>query len=432
MKKNKSFLLLLTLIFISQIICAQETLNSASIEEKSYQLYLNKNWKELIKYGETAEKNKFSYFYLQMRIGIAYYELKNYCEAEGHFKKALTFNNGDELAQEYLYYCYIYVGRYDDARKLSNQFNGGLTEKIGIENQSKIGMVLLEGGTKKTAEKTYYDEHLKTNSNFFNPAVYFQFGINHYIKNKFSLFHAATFFNQTTFVGKTTQLQYYLKGAVPLKNNWQISPAIHLLNTNTSTQTHTLILVPNRSFPPPPPGSPPQMIPTETTVTTNSQLSNYIASISLQKIIKKYTFSVGTTLSSSANNQQYINTASFAYSLFGNSKLIIGLNGYIHSNDSYKTTYGAANMFLYMQPTSKSFIKTNYLQNTGKNIIEENGYLVNNSVDFTSSRWSIMAGYNLTKHLSVYGLYQYENKKEVVQLFKYNYHVIVGGIKITP
>ena len=73
-----------------------------------------------------------------------------------------------------------------------------------------------------------------------------------------------------------------------------------------------------------------------------------------------------------------------------------------------------------------------YLVNTKNNIIEDNGYLVNNSGDLTTSRYSALVNVTLSKHLSLYCLYQLENKYEGFQGFNYRYNVIVGGIKITP
>ena len=69
--------LLFFLVAISNGI-AQDSLNSASVEQKSYQLYVDKNWSELIKFGKIAIHNGFDYYYLQLRVGIAYYEKKNY------------------------------------------------------------------------------------------------------------------------------------------------------------------------------------------------------------------------------------------------------------------------------------------------------------------------------------------------------------------
>src|ERR1039457_6036722 len=92
------------LLFFAKSTFSQDTLNSKIVETKSYQLYLDKNWKELISFGNKAVENGFDYYYLRMRIGTAYYEQKNYRTAQEHFWKAYQFNSTDDLSMEYLYY----------------------------------------------------------------------------------------------------------------------------------------------------------------------------------------------------------------------------------------------------------------------------------------------------------------------------------------
>ena len=399
---------------------AQDTLNSAGVEQKSYQLYQDKNWSELIKYGNMVVGKGIDYFYLQLRIGIAYYEKKNYLLAEGHFKKALTFNSGDELTQEYLYYCYVFTGRYEQARMFSRKFDDTLAKKTGVNLISPVGFVMIEGGTKITDSVSYYNAHQPSVPNYFNPATYFQFGLNHYVKNRVSVFHAVTYYNQQNFLGTNRQLQYYLKLSIPLKKNWMIIPAFDWINKRNTTE----------SKPPPPNpmhfGPPPRSIP----IITKS--NNFVGSLEIQKAIKKFKLSLGTTVASWDSYTQFIHSGSLSYSVFGNSRLIFGATGYAHTINSYSTINSSVSPFIFIQPIERISITASYLSNNGNNIIEENGYLVNNSPDLTTSRWSVLASFNVGKHIALYGLYQLEYKQEAVQLFNYHYNVFVAGIKITP
>ena len=398
---------------------AQDTLTTMNVEQKSYQLYLEKKWPELIKFGNKAVHEGFDYFYLQLRIGIAYYEKKNYNVAEGHFRKALSFNSEDELTQEYLYYCYLYVGRYEEARLLSKVFSPTLAEKIGTNKQSRIGFMLLEGGTKVTDSVAYYDKNGKTNSNYFNSPIYFQLGLNHYVKNKLSVFNALTYFNQQSFVNQVRQFQYYLKVTIPTKKAWLISPAFHWINIKVTSDAKAL---PPKMGPPRPPNQ-----------TTNSTLSNYfVGSLMIQKNIRKLTLGLGTTVSNMNNATQYINFGSLSYSILGNSSLVFGCTGYLHTEDTYSSTNVAIAPYIYTQPAKWLAFKLSYFSNTKRNILEDNGYLVNNSGDLTTSRYSALMNVTLNKHIAIYGLYQLENKHEGVQEFNYSYNVIVGGLRITP
>lgn len=403
-KFYRSCKVILFFIFFTTKSFSQESFNPSTVDEKSYQLFMEKNWHELIRYGNLAVKNGYNYFYMQMRIAIAYYEIENFNLAEKHFKNALHFNLEDELAQEYLYYCYTHTGRYEQARLLSKNFSNELGEKIGTAKKSDIDFIMAEGGTKIADSSNYYNTYTKQQSNFFNPATYFQVGLNHTIKNTVSVFHAATIFNQQSYPGFVNQNQYYLKVSIPTNNNWLINTSIHFVNLN-----YTASLFQGKK--------------------NSTTKSNYfVGSISAQKIINRFTFSAGTTLSNINKTTQY-NSGFLTYSFFGNNKLIIGCSGYFITSDNYKTKNTAIIPFIYIQPINKLSVKVNYMLNKNENIIEDNGYLINNSSDLTKSKLSILSSFYFNKNFSMYGLYQLENKEESFQLFNYKYNVIIFGIK---
>ena len=116
----------------------QEVRNFTSLDKQTYELYLEKNWKDLISLGKNGLDNGIDYFYLRMRIGIAYYELGNYCRAIPHFRKALVFNSKDLFANEYLYYSYLFSGRNADAINLSEKFGSKLKNKLKIKKATRL------------------------------------------------------------------------------------------------------------------------------------------------------------------------------------------------------------------------------------------------------------------------------------------------------
>ncbi len=415
-----------------------DTLNSAYVEQKSYDLYNDKNWSELIKFGNQSINKGFNYYYLQLRVGIAYYEKKNYSLALGHFKKALVFNLDDELTLEYMYFCYIYNGRHENARELSKQFNLPLLQKIGIAKQSNIEFAIIEGGTKITDSVEYYNKAKNGTPNYFKPPIYFQLGLNHYIKNRVSLFHALTYFNQQSFLGTVKQYQYFIKATVPIKNNWLMLASLHCVNLNTTSKLVTTTI--DTLWPPgvlphtqQPAGAPPLKTKKNTITTQTKNNANYfVGALNAQKTINKFTIGIGTTVSNIGNITQFINNSYLSCNVFGNTKLVLGCIGYMHTKNNYKTTYASVMPFLSINPITKLSIKLSYLLNTKYNIIEENGYLINNSPDLSSTRYSSLINFNITKHLAIYGLYQLEFKQENLQLFNYRYNVMVAGFKITP
>ncbi len=76
----------------------------------TYQEYLHKDWRALIKSGKLAEKNKLDYYYLNVRMGVAYFKLGKYMLAIPYFEKAKKENPKDAFVLDYLYYSYLYAG----------------------------------------------------------------------------------------------------------------------------------------------------------------------------------------------------------------------------------------------------------------------------------------------------------------------------------
>ena len=126
---RKLILLLFAWFILLTIAHGQVVMNFSSLDKQTYELYLDKNWKGLVSLGKNGLENGFDYFYLRMRIGIAYYELANYHQAISHFRKALVFNSKDQFANEYLYYSYLFSGSNADAINLSEKFTPKLKRK---------------------------------------------------------------------------------------------------------------------------------------------------------------------------------------------------------------------------------------------------------------------------------------------------------------
>jgi tetratricopeptide (TPR) repeat protein len=380
---------------------AQQKMTPSYAENKTYALYIHQDWSELIHVGKEAINNNNDYFYLRMRIGIAYYEQKNYNLAQYHFTKALNFNSKNELTKEYLYYCYLLNGNKEDARKLTEKFSKKLKSKIGISKASKIDFITAETAIKNT-DNTDKNEQEEL---YFNNAFYAQVGLKHFVNNKFSLFHAATFFSQELNTGNIKQYQYYLQGTIPLKKKWSISPAIHLVNLNFEGK-------PNFE--------------------TFTEKHNYfVGSFQVKKRIKNIELALGSTFSNITESNQYNHFGNFNYMPFGNSTFIMGITQYMHSVDTPKNYHFSNHTFVYFQPTKFSSVKLSYLKNQNNNIIESNGYLINNSYDLTESRFEMLIDFKISKNTSIYGMYQHEKKRHRIEAFNYNYNLFLVGVKIT-
>ncbi len=396
------YLFIFSLFFLKSY--SQDTIDAAEIESKTLEFYTNKNWDSLIAIGDEAIKNGNDYFYLRMRLGIAYYEQKNYSLAIKHFDKAIRFNANDDVAKEYLYYSFVFLGKEEEARKLSTTFSAELKEKLGLENTSAIDFITVSGGS-KMANSPFSDSN---NGIYFKQANFYELGLKHYFATKFSLFHALSTFNQESFIGKVNQNQYYALAAIPMKNNWSIAPAFHVLQLKFTGKI---------------PG-----------INSETKTSNFfVSSFSVNKSSKKFDFSIGSTFSNIASIKQYNHFGNITYSVFGNSQLVLGLTEYLHTSNKYATLNNSFLAFVYFEPLKFANIKLSYFKNQNNNIIEENGYLVNNSTDLTTNRFNVLANFRINKTISILTLYQIENKKVYIEGSDYQYNILLAGIKInTP
>lgn len=112
--------LLLFILLLSSNLHAQQSKSFNYYDSITYNLFILNEWKELIANGNDALKHNFDYYYLEVRMGIAYYNLQNYRTSIAHFEKALSFNAGDPFTLSYLYYAYLGSGRANEAAKLAS------------------------------------------------------------------------------------------------------------------------------------------------------------------------------------------------------------------------------------------------------------------------------------------------------------------------
>lgn len=398
-----------------------DTLTFAGVEGHSYRLYLDKDWKQLSAFCDRAIRADYDYYYLRMRAGIASYETGNYRKAIRHFLKALGFNSGDETAMRYLYESYQYAGQYEEARNISRRLDTASLRVTGADLLKALSFVSLEGAVK-----------LSDSPANFRPATYIQPAAQHYINNRFSLFHAFTYYGQDEYRQKIKQYQYYLSSTIPLKHRLVLSPAVHVLYNNLSVLE--LSTTTSVSMTPTKPGKPPQQV---VTVSTNTayvpkQTSAIAGALTLTQKRIYGDVSLGVTACVFDTANQYQVQAGLTIYPFGNRKLALGALLYHHTETNYKQSNLAVVPGISSLINRKLLLSASWLSNRGGNVTESNAYLINNSIDVSLSRFNGMIEYSLLPHLNVYAVYSYDTRQEKFARFKYHYHLALLGIKFIP
>jgi hypothetical protein len=154
MRKSISILIaVFTLIFANTE--AQEEISFKYIDSLTYDLYLNKNWKELTKASRNSIKKDIDYYYLRMRAGIAFYERKKYFRASHNFFKAYLFNNMDDTPPKYLFYSSLLTGNKDEAKFLYHKYSVS-DSPIKEASLKKISVIGLNSGFSMNSVKNPY------------------------------------------------------------------------------------------------------------------------------------------------------------------------------------------------------------------------------------------------------------------------------------
>ncbi len=219
------------------------------IDSSTYARYLEGDWDRLVYEGKQAIRKDVDYYYLRMRIGIAYFERQNYRAAAGHFNKALEFSGGDPVALEYLYYSYLYSGQTARAGILKKSFTGILEDKLPPEDSKFIESVSAE----YLYSRVQNDDLAEGAEDYFGDYSYgYQVITRNYHNASFSLqqrvgpgisvIQAYTRLNKTDFLyyhdgltvttvdgRKVSQHQYYLSPSFSLGSGFTASPSFHYL-----------------------------------------------------------------------------------------------------------------------------------------------------------------------------------------------------------
>ena len=208
-------------LFISISVSAQSDFKL--VDSTSYALFIQKQWKQLVKFGRQPVCRDFDYYYLNLRLGIANYETGKFYSAERYLKKALTQNNSSGVAAEYLYWVFKYTAREHEANDMTPLLNDSL-RKYNYENRKKIMQYLyFEGGAK-----------LSDRPESANTLLYGSIGIGHKISNYFSLYQSYSWIQQKLAWGNDQQHQYFVAPQYLFRNGWSFSAALNYFNYRRS------------------------------------------------------------------------------------------------------------------------------------------------------------------------------------------------------
>ena len=238
--------IIIFLMFFSWMGKAQQLWNFPEVDQKSYALFAEKKWDELITFSSEARQNGIDFFYLQARTGIAWYNQGKFRIACEWFLKAWEADKSFDWLQEYLYYSLVYSGRSLEALKLAKGFTPSLKQKIGFDFMKPL-RVSLETGISfnpdfdQLQNNRFYEifgENDNYGEGFFLKNYHFEtIDYSHQLAPGVNLNQSFTnimvsreeqifWGNNNSFSMKINQKQYFLNPYFLIGKNWYFSPSL--------------------------------------------------------------------------------------------------------------------------------------------------------------------------------------------------------------
>lgn len=444
-------LITILIIILSQSIYAQKTTVS-TVDITTYNQYLNGEWEELIKTSKKAQSNEIDFYYLQVRMGVAYYKLGNYRKAINHFENAFYSSPTDAFVREYLYYSYLYAGRESDAVIFAKILNLDMKKQLKIKKtsfiqglQSEYGYFFNKDYNSQTntnyvrTEDLYAEQTVPKNYNYFN------FGLKHAFGNGTTFYHSYTNLKinklqqyQTKQIQQqqphnsdnyeysftTNQHQYYASFGFHPKTGLTITPALHFIKINSTSFDMNYDGTNNPSF-----------------NVNNYSINQFLLYLGVAKDIGLITVGVSGSYSNLNDKKQFQPGISLIYYPLGNLNIYTASFLYYQSN-STQTKKEAS--FIFNQKIgfklSKIWIEGLVTFGNFSEFNDAAGFIVYNSLDKIQSRYegAILiptndGRFNISlryQNLSYQGEVKQSETYSISNYTTFNYtnHLFIGGI----
>jgi len=129
---KQSILILVLCIVVTTTNAQKKSLSFKQVDSTSYALYLKQDWKSLITLGKKSRAEGIDFYYLKVRMGIAYYKEGKMLSAIKFLEEANKVDSYDVVVQEYLYWAYRYGGLVLESRLFYAKMSKILQNKIKL------------------------------------------------------------------------------------------------------------------------------------------------------------------------------------------------------------------------------------------------------------------------------------------------------------
>ena len=225
--------------------------NTATVDQKTYEYYVQEKWDLLIQEGKKAIDNGIDFYFLRVRLGTAYFKKGNYHKASQHLERAASLNPNDDFVNELLYFSYLYSGLDYEAKWLAKKFSDPLKEKLDLAKKKKVEDLEFHYSY-SFSEPNVVPDPFTVPGTLNLPGAQFisrnqhigNLFLTHFLSPKVSIHHGYTYIRQDYFVyarndsiSKTLSSylththQYFIRTEVRLAKKWLLGIGVHLLYT---------------------------------------------------------------------------------------------------------------------------------------------------------------------------------------------------------
>jgi tetratricopeptide (TPR) repeat protein len=351
----------LLLQFVAIASLFSQPFTTKTLEDSSYHYYLSAQHDKQIKLIKTAYQFDMDYYYLRLRMGIAYMGKGDYKTAIYHFNKARKLNLYGKDAIPYVRDCALAMGM----ENLDRYTKKKMDVPVGF-----LKMAYLESGSK-----------LSSFSDTIGNTYYGHFGMQFALGSKFTSYQAYSFTYQNTFPLNVRQHQYYTHLAYKPSINWQFNANYSILIANIQLNTNDSVY----------------------------NGTNYIMGLSVLKHHKKIDISLNASYSYLNSLEQYQAGLGIVYYPFGNDKLQlrVHLNGQKQDSIITPIIIPSATVKLFRN----CWIKGEYIVANTSNFVEQDAFISNNNPDKTIDKTSLLLNYKFNHRNDLYLVCQYERKE---------------------
>jgi len=145
---GKNIGLIFCLLAGLNLYAQDNTLSYKKIDSTTYALFINENWRSLIDLGKESKKEGVDFYYLKVRMGIAYFKEGKMLSAIKYLEEAYRLNTFDLVVQDYLYWAYRSGGMLLESdlfyKKMDKELAATISNKLHFISALDVSVVATE------------------------------------------------------------------------------------------------------------------------------------------------------------------------------------------------------------------------------------------------------------------------------------------------